>query len=279
MRNKKLRTSIPDDVAASILVAADRTCCKCRQPGRSLQLHHIDGDPVNHAEENLAVLCLECHNETLVSGGFGRSLTAAQVVRYRDDWHRRVKGRRDVADWLAAEAMANTAAHKPLDLPSVAPELPPPDGLAPFVAALPELRRLAYSTAQPRLDTGNTLEMVDGTWDIIRVLETAWVTLARYYPTDHFGPGDARAYFSGILADRARWHYLVASTGGIGYSGTIVQVLTANAVLGEAERMIEEVVMSLTGASLVGPGDLDYDLEAWLAAWRRERSEILPDDA
>jgi hypothetical protein len=55
---------------------ANNTCCRCRTPGRPIQIHHIDGDPANNAEENLAVLCLDCHDDTLVTGGFGRSLNA-----------------------------------------------------------------------------------------------------------------------------------------------------------------------------------------------------------
>ena len=68
------------------MVASDRTCCVCRIPGRPVQLHHIDGDRTNADPDNFAVLCLDCHNETQVTGGFGRGLNAAQVRLYRDAW-------------------------------------------------------------------------------------------------------------------------------------------------------------------------------------------------
>ncbi len=32
------------------------------------------------------MLCLDCHNETLVEGGFGRTLTPSLVRKYRDEW-------------------------------------------------------------------------------------------------------------------------------------------------------------------------------------------------
>ncbi len=63
-----------EDECAAILVAADRTCCVCRLSGRPVQLHHIDDDRSNPAPDNFAVLCLDCHNETLQRGGFGRQL-------------------------------------------------------------------------------------------------------------------------------------------------------------------------------------------------------------
>ena len=36
---------------------------------------------------NLSILCLDCHNETQMKGGFGRSLTPDLVTLYRDNWN------------------------------------------------------------------------------------------------------------------------------------------------------------------------------------------------
>jgi hypothetical protein len=84
---KNRRSSIiPPDVAAKVQFLSNRTCCVCRKAGKPVQLHHIDSDPTNNDIENLAVLCLDCHMQTLVSGGFYRKLDASQVKLYRDDW-------------------------------------------------------------------------------------------------------------------------------------------------------------------------------------------------
>lgn len=83
---KKLRTTIPAPLAAKALFLSDRTCCVCRVKGKSVQVHHIDEDPSHNRIENLAVLCLECHTETQMSGGFRRKLDADQVILYRNDW-------------------------------------------------------------------------------------------------------------------------------------------------------------------------------------------------
>lgn len=87
MAKKKVR--VPDELAAKVLFLADRTCCVCRDRNKRVQIHHIDDDPSNNDEVNLAVLCLgECHTETQLRGGFDRKLDQHQVILYRDDWNR-----------------------------------------------------------------------------------------------------------------------------------------------------------------------------------------------
>ena len=90
---RKTRVPIAERLKDRVLFEADRTCCVCRQRGRSLQIHHIDDDPSNNDAGNLAVLCLECHSETQVHGGFSRGLTAGQVRLFRDNWKHIVAAR------------------------------------------------------------------------------------------------------------------------------------------------------------------------------------------
>jgi hypothetical protein len=94
----KDRTPVPGDVAAEVLFQHDHTCCVCQERGKYVQIHHIDEDPSNHALRDLAVLCLECHNDTQIRGGFGRKLNSTEVTKYRDDWVSRVLERRRRAD-------------------------------------------------------------------------------------------------------------------------------------------------------------------------------------
>ena len=91
----KRRVPIDPALAAEITFAADRTCCVCRVRGRPIQIHHIDEDPANNETSNIVVLCLDCHDDTQLRGGFGRRLNAAQVREYRQDWLTRVRHRRD----------------------------------------------------------------------------------------------------------------------------------------------------------------------------------------
>ena len=80
------RTEIPTAIAEEALFCSDRTCCVCRQKGKPVQIHHIDGRNDNHSFDNLAVLCLECHNGTQQKGGFDRKLSPGQVALYRQEW-------------------------------------------------------------------------------------------------------------------------------------------------------------------------------------------------
>jgi len=90
MPQKKKRVEIPQATEAQVQFASDRTCCVCRIKGKPFQIHHIDENPANNEFNNLAVLCLECHNETQIRGGFGRKLNADQVILYREDWIKQV---------------------------------------------------------------------------------------------------------------------------------------------------------------------------------------------
>lgn len=83
---KKKRIPIPAAVQAKVQFDADRTCCICRKPGKPFQIHHIDEDPSNNDEKNLAVLCRDCHDETMIRGTFNRRLGPDVVTLYRDDW-------------------------------------------------------------------------------------------------------------------------------------------------------------------------------------------------
>lgn len=92
--SKKIRIPVPRVLSAQILVSSDRTCCVCRQPRKSVQLHHIDENPANNDPQNIAVLCLQCHDDTQLTGGFGRRLDAPTVALYRKNWLADVEKRR-----------------------------------------------------------------------------------------------------------------------------------------------------------------------------------------
>jgi len=111
---KKEHKEIPQDVAADALFLSDRTCCVCRVRRKPVQLHHIDEDPGHSVPENLAVLCLECHDDTQVKGGFGRKLNAAQVIRYRDDWYTDIANARKILA-LPSSVGADLTSNVPAD--------------------------------------------------------------------------------------------------------------------------------------------------------------------
>jgi hypothetical protein len=85
---------IPPEIAAEVLFKSNRICCVCRLKNKPIQIHHIDGNHQNNDINNLSVLCLDCHTETQITGGFHRKLTPDLVTLFRDDWLKQVSKER-----------------------------------------------------------------------------------------------------------------------------------------------------------------------------------------
>jgi hypothetical protein len=257
----KTRTPVPEDVSAEVMFQHDRTCCVCRERGLAVQIHHIDENPDNHAIDNLAVLCFQHHEETQIRGGFGKKLKAADVIRYRDDWARRVRERRDKADELVIQYTTGTALPTPKAEEWTAPSEARITG---FLDALPSIRRAAIVAARRLWDTGITSEMRQGSYDAIETLERTWLQLMRFYPPNHFGNTTADHFISEFIARRFEWHRQVAEPLGPGSSGTIVHVTAGGAALDDVAKAIEETVEGLfVGYSLLG-----FDLRKWCQEWK-----------
>src|SRR6516164_11237525 len=61
------RRYIPDDIELRVLNRSRRRCASCFQPNGDVtekyrQIAHIDKDPANYKEDNLAWLCLDHHS-------------------------------------------------------------------------------------------------------------------------------------------------------------------------------------------------------------------------
>lgn len=89
----KKRIKIPDDLAAQIMFAADRTCCVCRESTRKTKIHHVDDDPSNNSFENLAVLCDDCHSDAHTTHAFARNLSPQLIAEYSTSWRAIVSAR------------------------------------------------------------------------------------------------------------------------------------------------------------------------------------------
>jgi hypothetical protein len=256
LKMSKSRTPIPDDISAEVMFQHDRTCCVCHDRGLAVQIHHIDVDPTNHAVSNLAVLCLEHHEQTQMRGGFAKKLKAADVVRSRNDWICRVRVRRDKTDELVIQHMAGMAPTKLDDW-----KIPSRAKVVGFLNSLPSIRRAAIAAAQPLWETGITSEVWQGSYDAINLLESAWLRLANFYPPSHFG--ERNHFFSEFIAARFEWHRKICEPRGSGSSGEIVHLLTGVSVLDDVAKAIEETVDELFIGFCLGP----FDLEKWRNDW------------
>lgn len=252
MSGKKKRTPIPMALVAEVMFAADRTCCVCNERGKFIQIHHIDENPSNNVFGNLAVLCLEHHNETQLEGGFGRHLDAAQVQRYNEDWRNRVAERRKRADELAIRAMIG----KKFERSAANSQL------VDLLMILPDIRQLAVSAAADSWNSGVTTGVLQASNDYIDALASMAVRLAWFYPKGAFGVSDPYQYFSEYVANRFFWHRACLGPGGAGAGGTEVEVRAGGSVITDLEEAIEEMVMAL-GEDLPG-----FDPTNWKQIWK-----------
>lgn len=89
----KKRKKISLGLETKILFKNKYCCCICRNYQNSSEpiIHHIDGNPSNNTEGNLAVLCLNHASKAdagLIKGklGSGKKLSPFLVKRFKQDW-------------------------------------------------------------------------------------------------------------------------------------------------------------------------------------------------
>ena len=261
----KIRIPIPANIVAEIMFNSDNTCCVCRERGKAVQIHHIDENPSNNSLENLSVLCLHCHNDTQLKGGFGRKLNGLLVKKYRDEWIERVTHRRNLADERAVNRQVGAFSISETLEDTVEPathqevlEEPPLD----YINALPEFNAALLKQAQPKWDTGVTSTIVQANYDYIDSLTGILVTLAKYISPKQFEGKNPHEYFSEIIASRFRWHRTINEPSGPGTGGTIVNILVGNGVMGDVQNMVEDLVMGLVGY------DDTFDWKNWPRRWQ-----------
>ena len=244
----KKRTPIPVDLATEVLFAADRTCCVCRERGKATQIHHIDENRNHNAFENLAVLCLECHNETQIEGGFGRKLNTPLVKKYRDKWLKDVKLRRDLANEMAVTRQVGEAsisqqlkANPRIKVQHTQLKDPPYD----YFNSLPDFKSTLLQQVKKQKLDGSTLDMIQANQDYIDSLTGILVTLANYYSPECFGNQSPQDFFSEIISSRSRLSAIVAEPYGPGTGGTIVGILLTANLISDLEKIIEDMISGL----------------------------------
>jgi len=83
-QNKMSRKKIPDDIQAEVIFKSNRECVVCDNHKRGDHIHHIDGNNENYKFENLAFLCVYCHNDASVTNNIIKKLSPKTIVKYRD---------------------------------------------------------------------------------------------------------------------------------------------------------------------------------------------------
>lgn len=270
----KVRVSVAEDIRAAVLYESAYTCCKCEERRAPVQIHHIDDNPANNDPANLAVLCLYCHDETQVRGGFGRRLLPADVRVCRDRWLARVAKRRSDADAehvrRATEAEHQKTAHAGLDGTGDIIAFAGLEGIGEiyhtalddYIESLPDELAAAIAESREDWDSGVTVRMVEGTLRVIQAVKDMWLRLAETYPKHHFGGRPAAEYIDDYVRQRSELHYAVLEPGGPGTGGTIVRVNAAAGVAADLNRLVVETVDAIRG--------MGQDLQVrnvWMRRW------------
>ncbi len=84
------RKKVPKSIEADVLVSSRRRCCLCYGLRRDLQekrgqIAHLDHNNENNAEENLAFLCLEHHDQYDTRTSQSKNYTIGEVKRFRSE--------------------------------------------------------------------------------------------------------------------------------------------------------------------------------------------------
>jgi len=269
---KKLRVPIPEDIAAEILFLSDRTCCVCNVRGKQVQIHHIDGVPSNNSIDNLSILCMECHDQTMIKGGFGRKLDANQIIKYRCEWLDRVKNRKVKADEIASIQTVTGSIETVIE-PTTKDEdyldyktYNDPKILMDYLNKILIIHQAQLTIAKTKWDTGITAVMNQGNYDMVDFYEEVLIELSTFYPKGHFDIQTPKNYFSDLISSRFVWHRLVLEPKGGGTGGTIVSTLVGGSVMADLKEMIIDMVNPL-----IWPYDLEeqIDLSKWREEWRK----------
>lgn len=89
------RPSIPEEIQKTVLLKSRRRCCLCfwlqgRDEVLKGQFAHLDHDSSNNAEENLAFLCFDHHDEYDGKTRLAKGLRESEVRHWRDELYREI---------------------------------------------------------------------------------------------------------------------------------------------------------------------------------------------
>ena len=248
---KKNRVPISEELSAEIKWKSNYVCCICNIRGLSTQIHHINDDPSDNLNENLALLCLECHNATQIRGGFGRQLNSMDVRKAKIEWENAIISRRNSSKTDRDEAEIRRPADRTFSEADLGM-------LVSYVQTIP----IRLSAAQAAAQTGwgtTTRDIAVATWDVIDEMIQIWLYLAKWYPSHHFGDVPAERFISETVTRLSILHRALAEPEGPGSGGTIVSVIVPSAVLAESVSIVRSTVLAMV------PQD-SIDIESWLDA-------------
>lgn len=246
---KKNRIAIPNEVAAQVLFLSDRTCCVCNEKGKNVQIHHIDEKPSNKNPQNLSVLCFECHNDTMIKGGFGRKLTASQIILYRNEWLSRVKSRKVKADEMASIQSITGSSESNIVIAAEGDfefeENKDPQILIMYLTNILPVHDAQLVISRSKWDSGISTKMNEGNSDLIDFYEEVLSELATFFSPGQFQNKSPEHFFNELIANKFTWYWAMNEPYGLGTGGTIASISSGGNVISDLQAMIIEMINTL----------------------------------
>ncbi len=111
------RPPIPSKILLKVLADSRWTCCICRNPHQGVIVHHIESWSTsrNHDFDNLALLCLQCHDLAHSKKTLSQNLTPNILRDLRDNWY--AKGSQNsISPWEETEQVNSSQNQSNLNL-------------------------------------------------------------------------------------------------------------------------------------------------------------------
>ncbi len=89
------RKKIPPKTQKKIRIKNLAVCCVCKERGIGTNFHHIDGNPTNNDEENIALLCVQEHDQHHRPHAYDKTkhleLGAKKILEHKREWEQTVQ--------------------------------------------------------------------------------------------------------------------------------------------------------------------------------------------
>ncbi len=115
-----------------------------------------------------------------------------------------------------------------------------------FIESLPEEKSITYRNAQQLWDTGTTVSMKQGNYDVIDFLKSTWLKLSEFYTSNNFGLETSEEYVDRYIRERFEYHHAKHSPNGERNSGTIVGVLVGADVITDLDSLVDNLVGTIS---------------------------------
>ena len=207
----KQRKKIPKQTEITLLDICDHTCCVCRE-SQEIQIHHINKDSQDNNIENLAVLCLNCHDKAEKTGGLSRNFSPEYITKRREEWiaiceerkekHVKRKNEKDNKKPANLEPQDIFSQGQPLTTLQIA-----------IINSLPKIKAGLLVKRNKQLSeavTMSTIDMVNAYTAYNESLKSILIMVADFCDPRHFEDQSPKEFFEEIISTRRRFFSLIS---------------------------------------------------------------------